>query len=65
MTNEDIDFWNKTLYRNNLKSIVPVEDYFSSDLTEAAIMIGFWRREGLIVSLEEHELINKVYKEEK
>jgi hypothetical protein len=49
--------WETSLARAGLKSLIPTEDYFSSDLTEASIMIGFWIREGVIVPMEEYDLI--------
>ncbi|MDR3503061.1 MAG: hypothetical protein P4L79_10830 [Legionella sp.] len=44
--------WEKALERAGYKSLIPVADYFSTDLTEAHIMLDMWIREGLIVKVD-------------
>ncbi len=50
--------WDDILLKNGLKSLFPTEEYFSNDDTEAWIMIDYWIREGIIVRLEEYDLIS-------
>lgn len=52
--------WDKILMMNGLKSIIPTKEYFSGDDTEAWISIDFWFRQGVIVRMEEHELITNM-----
>jgi hypothetical protein len=49
---EYFEGWERTLEKNGYKSIIPVSDYFSRDMTEAWIMTEMWIREGLIVRIE-------------
>lgn len=46
---EYYEMWERILDDNGLQSLIPVEDYFSRDMTEASIMIEFWKREDVII----------------
>ena len=49
MDQRTIDFWNSVLEINGYVSLIPIEEYFSNDMTEAWIMLDFWVTDGIIV----------------
>jgi len=38
----------RAIENSGYESVIPVEEYLSSDLTEALISLNFWIREGII-----------------
>jgi hypothetical protein len=46
---EYFQMWEQILDKNNMRSIVPVSDYFSRDMTEASLMLDFWINNYVIV----------------
>lgn len=45
--------WEETLKLNGYRSLIPVREYFSTDMTEAWIMADMWINLGTIVKIEE------------
>lgn len=43
------EMWERILDNNGLKSVVPIQDYFSRDMTQAYAMIKFWKDSGVIL----------------
>lgn len=48
-TEEYWKMWDEILDKNGLKSLVPVQDLLSRDMTEASLMVDMWIKLDMII----------------